>query len=128
MRPPWSRWKTQVRADPTAVPSVVTSPPPPAKTAAAGHGARPNRPAPSTDGANARSRKETLVSAIPALLAAQMSDQAHVRDDAAPVAADLEQDATSQVDPADDDERLASDPVHGDYLVEVEPAAKTPRS
>ena len=77
-------------------------------------------PAQSTPPDFVRSRKDTLVSPIPALLAAQMADIWEDRALATPRPVDIREDATfrSEVAVAGDDALLAAEEPE-DYLVEV---------
>ena len=77
-----------------------------------------------------RSRKETLVSPIPALLAAQMGEFADELGDATPLPVEVRQDATSRFDITAQRALLATDEEeHSEYVVElVQPSIKPPRS
>lgn len=65
-----------------------------------------------------RSRKKTLVSPIPALLAAQMVEIREDRSDATPIPVELRGDATSRF-ATSDQEALLNAEEHEDYVVEV---------
>ena len=64
-----------------------------------------------------RSRKETLVSPIPALLAASMGEIREDRGDATPLPVDLRLDSTSRVEEAEQRSLLFED--ESEYVVEV---------
>jgi hypothetical protein len=72
-----------------------------------------------------RARRQTLVSPIPALLAATMGDVAEDRAEATPLPVDVRADETSRFEVADQNALLNKDASDDDYVVELVDADKT---